>query len=61
MFYRSPNSTIRPSHVPPENYEAWVLVRRKRWRLLKSAIATVVGGGIVLLVFTMVDSGMSRR
>jgi hypothetical protein len=61
MYYRSPNSRIRPPHVSIENYDAWVLARRKRWRLLKTALAAAVGTAIALLIFAMIDSGMSRR
>jgi hypothetical protein len=30
MHYRSANSSVRPPHVPPEDYEEWVIARRKR-------------------------------
>ena len=61
MYYRSPNSTIRPPHITPGEYDAWVIVRRKRLRLLKSAIAAAAGGLIAWLLFAMVESGMSRQ
>jgi hypothetical protein len=61
MYYRSPNPTIRPSHITPEAYDAWVLTRRKRLRLLKSSVVAAAGGLLAWLLFAMVDSGMSRR
>jgi hypothetical protein len=61
MYYRSPNSTIRPPHLTPEEYDAWVLTRRKRVRLLKSAVVAALGGFLAWLLFAMVDSGLSRR
>jgi hypothetical protein len=46
MYYRSASSSIRPQHVRPEDYEEWVIGRRKRWRLVKSAAAALVGAAI---------------
>jgi hypothetical protein len=61
MYYRSPNSTIRPSTVALEDYEQWVIARRKRWRMLKSALFAIVGAAIAGALFFMIDSGLSRR
>ena len=61
MHYRSANSSIRPPHVRLEDYEAWVMVRRRRWRLLKAAAAAVAGAMIGGLLFAMIDSGLLRR
>ena len=61
MYYRSANSSIRPPHVRPEDYEEWVIARRKRWRLVKTTIAAVLGGLAVWLMFIMIDSGLSGR
>jgi hypothetical protein len=61
MYYRSANSSIRPSHVRPEDYEEWVMARRKRWRVVKVLAAAVLGGIIGGLLFAMLDSGLSRR
>ena len=61
MYYRSPNSTIRPPHITPEEYDASVLARRKRVRLLKSAAVAALGGLVAWLLFAMVDSGLSQR
>ena len=61
MYYRSANSSIRPPHVRPEDYEEWVMARRKRWRLIKTVAAAVLGAIIGGLLFAMIDSGLSRR
>jgi hypothetical protein len=61
MYYRSANPTIRPPHLTQEQYDAWVLTRRKRLRLLKSAIVAALGGLLAWLLFAMVDSGLSQR
>ena len=59
--YRSPNSSIRPPHVRPEDYEEWVVARRKRWRLIKTVVAAVLGAIVGGLLFAMIDSGLSRH
>ena len=61
MYYRSANSSIRPPHVRPEDYEEWVIARRKRRRLAKTATAAVVGAAIGWLLFSMIDSGLTQR
>ncbi len=61
MYYRSANSTIRPPHVRLEDYEEWVIARRKRWRLLKAAAAAALGAIIAGLLFAMADAGLSQR
>lgn len=61
MYYRSPNSSIRPPHVRPEDYEEWVIARRKRWRLAKTAVAAVLGAIIGWMLFAMIDSGLSQN
>ena len=61
MYYRSANSSIRPRHVRPENYEEWVIARRKRRRLAKTAAAAVLGAAIGWLLFSMIDSGLAQR
>ena len=61
MYYRSPNPTIRPSHVTPEEYDAQVLTRRKRVRLVKATIAATAGGLAACLLFIMVEGGLSQR
>ena len=61
MYYRSANSSIRPPHVQPEDYEEWVMARRKRWRLIKTVAAALAGAAIGGLLFAMNDSGLSRR
>ena len=61
MYYRSANSSIRPPHVRPEDYEEWVMARRKRWRLIKAAAAAALGAIVGGLLFAMIDSGLSRR
>ena len=43
MYYRSPNSSGRPPHVRPEDYEVWVIARRKRWRLAKTVVGALLG------------------
>ena len=61
MYYRSANSSIRPPHVRPEDYDEWVMARRRRWRLVKVAAAAALGAIIGGLLFAMIDSGLSRR
>ena len=61
MYYRSANSSVRPPHVRPEDYEEWVVARRKRWRLVKTAIGAVLGAAIGWMLFAMIDSGLSRH
>ena len=61
MYYRSAHSSIRPQHVRPEDYEEWVIARRKRWRLVKTAAAALVGAAIGWLLFTMVVSGLAQQ
>ncbi len=43
LYYRSANSSVRPPHIRLEDYEEWVIARRKRWRLAKTAVAALVG------------------
>ena len=61
MYYRSANSSIRPPHVRPEDYEEWVMARRKRWRLIKAAGAAALGAIVGGMLFAMIDSGLSPR
>lgn len=61
MYYRSANSSMRPSHVRPEDYEEWVMARRKRWRLVKAVAAAILGAIVSGLLFAMIDSGLSQR
>ena len=61
MFYRSANSSVRPSHVPAEAYEDWVIARRKRWRLVKAVVGAVIGAIIAGVLFKMIDSGLQSR
>jgi hypothetical protein len=61
MYYRSPQSTIRPPEVSQEDYDAWVLARRKRWRAAKSVLFAGLGAIIVGILVTMIDSGLARR
>ena len=61
MYYRSANSSIRPQHVRPEDYEEWVIARRKRWRLVKTVAAGIVGAAIGWLLFTMIGSGLAQQ
>jgi hypothetical protein len=61
LYYRSANSSVRPPHVRPEDYEEWVIARRKRWRLVKVAIAAIVGAAVGWMLFAMIDSGLSQR
>jgi hypothetical protein len=61
MYYRSANSSIRPPHVQPEDYEEWVMARRKRWRLIKAVAAAALGAIVGGLLFAMIDSALSQR
>ena len=61
MYYRSANSSIRPQHVRPEDYEEWVIVRRKRWRLVKTVAATLAGAAIGWMPYAMVASGLTSQ
>jgi len=61
MYYRSANSSICPPHIRPEDYEEWVMARRKRWRLVKAAAAAILGAIVGGVLFAMIDSGLSRR
>lgn len=61
MYYRSANSSVRPPHIRPEDYEEWVIARRKRWRLAKTIGGALVGASIAWLLFTMAESGLARR
>jgi F0F1-type ATP synthase assembly protein I len=60
MYYRSANSSIRPQHVRLEDYEEWVIVRRKRWRLVKTVVAALLGAAIGWLLVAMIGSGLTR-
>jgi len=59
MYYRSSNSSVRPPHVRPEDYEEWVITRRKRWRLVRTAAAAALGAVIGWILFIMINSGVS--
>lgn len=61
MYYRSPHSTIRPPEVRQEDYDDWVIARRKRWRAAKSALFAGLGAAIAGLLVIMIDSGLARR
>jgi len=61
LYYRSANSSVRPPHIRPEDYEEWVITRRKRWRLAKTAVGALVGAAVGWMLFTMIDSGLARR
>lgn len=60
LYYRSANPTIRPPHVSKEDYEARVIARRKRVRLVKTTLAAMAAGLAAWLLFTMVKGGLSR-
>lgn len=61
LHYRSPNPTIRPRHVRPQDYDRWALARRKRWRLLRTTVAALAGAGVAGMLFVMIDSGVRGR
>ena len=48
-------------NVRPEDYEEWVIARRKRWRLAKTVVGALLGAAIGWMLFTMTDSGLARR
>lgn len=60
MYYRSPNSSIRPPDVTEEDYEGWVIARRKRWRAAKSALAAGLGAVVAWLLCAMILSGFKQ-
>ena len=59
LYYRSTDSSMRPQHVSRENYEEWVIGRRKRWRLVKTGVGAAVGAAVAGL-FIMIASGLRR-
>lgn len=61
MYYRSPQSTIRPPKVSQEDYDGWVIVRRTRWRVAKSALFAGLGAAIAGMLTIMIDSGLAQR
>jgi glycerol uptake facilitator-like aquaporin len=61
MYYRSANSSVRPQHVRPEDYEEWVMARRKRWRVVKTVAAALLGAAIGWMLFIMIGSGLTRQ
>lgn len=61
MFYRSGNPTIRESHVSQEEYDALVVARRRRARLLKTAGAALAGAVVGWLLTTMIGAGLAGR
>ncbi|HZB54623.1 MAG TPA: hypothetical protein VE527_13400 [Reyranella sp.] len=61
LYYRSANSSVRPPHIRPEDYEEWVIARRKRWRLAKTVAGALLGAAVGSMLFTMTDSGLARR
>ena len=61
MYYRSPQSTIRPPDVSQEDYDRWVLARRKRWRVAKSVLFAGLGAAIAGILVMMINSGLARR
>jgi hypothetical protein len=60
LYYRSANSSVRP-HIRPEDYEEWVIARRKRWRLAKTVVGALLGAAVGWVPFTMTDSGLAQR
>ena len=60
MYYRSLNSSIRPPEVSPDDYEGWVIARRKRWRMAKALLGAGLGGAVAGILFVMIDSGLAR-
>lgn len=61
MYYRSPQSSIRPPDMTQEDYDGWVIARRKRWRAAKSALFAGLGAAIAGMLFMMIDSGLTQR
>ena len=61
LYYRSPNSTIRPSHLSQEQYASQVMRRRKLVRLAKTGGAFVAGGTAGWLAATMLGAALKRR
>jgi hypothetical protein len=61
LYYRSANSSVRPPHIRPEDYEEWVIARRKRWRLARTVAGAFLGAAVGWVLFTMTDSGLARR
>ena len=61
LYYRSANSSIRPPHVRPEDYEEWVIARRKRWRLAKTVVGALLGAAVGWMLCTITNSGLARR
>ena len=61
LYYRSGNSNVRLPNVSQEEYENAVIAQRKRWRLVKTAMAAVAGALVAYVLFIMISSGLSRR
>jgi hypothetical protein len=61
LYYRSANSSVRPPHVRPEDYEQWVIARRKRWRRAKTVVGALLAAAVGWVLFTMIDSGLAQR
>lgn len=61
LYYRSVHSTIRPPDVTEQDYDRWVIRRRKRRRAAKSTLAAALGAAIAWVLFTMIDSGLTQR
>jgi len=61
LYYRTGNSNFRPPDVSQEEYEDAVIAQRKRWRLIRTAIAAVAGALVAYVLFIMISSGLSRR
>jgi hypothetical protein len=58
---RSATSSVRPPHIRPEDYEEWVIARRKRWRLAMTVVGALLGAALGWVLFTMTDSGLALR
>ena len=61
MFYRSSNPTFREAHVSQEEYDASVIARRRRMRLLKTVGMALVGAAVGWVLATMVGAGVARQ